>query len=209
MPPNFKKLLEEIAKEKAPGPVPTFSVLHILKTLELIAERPIGRTKLAMKLKIGQGAARTIINRLKEADLISTSKMGCTLTEKGWKLWNEYKEIFQKKMEIERCKLVDATYNFMMLAKNCGHKIKSGMEQRDAAVRAGAKGAVTIVFKDGRLTIPSVNMDFARDFPKVADQIIKSLQPEENDVIVISGADASDLAEYSAAAAAWTLIDDC
>ncbi|MCS7124104.1 MAG: DUF4443 domain-containing protein [Candidatus Bathyarchaeota archaeon] len=209
MPHKFKKLLEKIAKEKAPGPAPTFSVLHILKTLELTAEKAIGRTKLAEKLGIGQGATRTIINHLKAANLISSSRKGCTLTEKGWEIWNEYKKTFQKKVEIEKCELFGTKYNFAVLAKNCGHKIKSGMEQRDAAVKVGARGAVTILFKNGHLTIPSVSTDFENAFPETTEQIIKALQPEENDVIVISGADTLDAAEYGAAAAALTLLDDC
>ena len=207
--PRIKRLLERVSKEKAPGPAPTFSVLHVLKTLELIAERPIGRTKLAEELRIGQGATRTIINRLKAAGLISTSKIGCILTERGRKVLEEYKKTFLKKAEIKDFKLVDAKYNFAVLAKNCGHKIRSGMEQRDSAVKVGAKGTVTLVYKDGRLMVPSVDVDFVSDFPKTAEYIIRVFQPKENDVIIISGADSTDLAEYGAAAAAWTLFDDC
>ncbi|MEM1589577.1 MAG: DUF4443 domain-containing protein, partial [Candidatus Bathyarchaeia archaeon] len=149
------------------------------------------------------------INRLKAAGLISTSKTGCVLTEKGRKLWQEYKKTFSKKAEIENYKFVNAKCNFAVLVKNCGHRIGSGIEQRDAAVKAGAKGAVTIVFKNGQLRVPSVSMDLASDFPKTAEHIVKVFQPEENDVIVIGGADTMDLAEYGAAAAAWTLLDDC
>lgn len=209
MPHTFKKLLENIAKERAPGPAATFSVLHLLKTLELASERVIGRTRLAEELKIGQGVTRTIINRLKKAGLISTSKTGCTLTEKGRRLWREYKKIFQKKMEIKEFELVNARHNFAILAKNCGHKIKSGIEQRDAAVKAGAKGAVTIILKNGQLTIPSVNITMASNFPKTAEYIIRHFRPEENDVIIIGNADTYDLAVYGAEAAAWTLLDDC
>lgn len=210
MPYNkVKKSLEKIAGEKAPGPAPTFSVLHLLRVIELVAEKPIGRTKLAEELNIGQGAARTIVNRLREAGLLSTSKMGCTLTTKGLRLWRDYGKIFQKKIEILASELTNAKHNFAVLAKNCGHKIKSGIEQRDAAVKIGAKGAITIVFRNGRLVIPSVSDDFARDFPDTAEQIIKLLQPEENDAVVISGADTLDLAEYGIAAAAWALLDDC
>lgn len=205
---KFKQLLERIAREKAPGPSPTFSVLHVLHALELIAEREIGRGKLADKLKVGEGAARTIINRLKETGLISTSKVGCALTDKGLRLWNEYRLIFKKKVEIGKNELTLANYNFAILAKNCGHKIKSGMEQRDAALMAGAKGATTVLYKDGCLIIPAVSDDAVRDFPEASNQIIESLQPEENDVIVIGSADGLEKAEYGALAAAWTLIDN-
>lgn len=206
---KFKQLLEKIAKEKAPGPAPTFSVLHLLHAIELAAEKPIGRIKLAEELKIGEGVARTIIDRLKEAGLVSTSKTGCNLTMKGQKLWDEYRKIIQKKVEIGRCELIKAKHNFAVLAKNCGHKISTGMEQRDAAVKIGAKGAVTIIFKDGRLMIPAVCEDFSRDYPSAAKQIAMLLQPEENDVIVICGADTLELAKYGTTAAVWTLLNDC
>lgn len=206
---KIKQFLERIAKEKAPGPAPTFSVLHILRVIELVAEKPIGRTKLAAELNMGQGATRTIINRLREAGLLATSKMGCKLTPKGLRVWKEYKKVFQKKSEIGKSELTNAKYNFAVLAKNCGHKIRSGIEQRDAAVRIGAKGAITVIFRNGRLIIPSVSDDFARDFPSTAEKIVKLLQPEENDVVLISGADTLDLAEQGIAAATWTLLDDC
>ena len=206
---KVKQFLEKTAREKAPGPAPTFSVLHILRAMELVAEKPIGRTKLAAELNVGQGATRTIINRLREAGLLSTSKTGCKLTTKGLKLWREYKKVFQKKIEIKESELTHAKYNFAVLAKNCGHKIRSGIEQRDAAVRIGAKGAITVIVRDGRLIIPSVSDDFTRDFPTTAEKIVKFLQPEENDVVVISGADTLDLAEQGIAAATWTLLDDC
>ncbi|MGB9684159.1 MAG: DUF4443 domain-containing protein [Candidatus Bathyarchaeales archaeon] len=206
---KVKQFLEKTAREKAPGPAPTFSVLHILRAMELVAEKPIGRTKLAVELNVGQGAARTIINRLREAGLLSTSKMGCKLTTKGLRLWEEYKKVFQKKIDIGENELTHAKHNFAVLAKNCGHKIRSGIEQRDAAVKIGAKGAITIIFREGHLIIPSVSDNFARDFPVTAEKIVKLLQPEENDVVVISGADTLDLAEHGIAAATWTLLDDC
>lgn len=209
MSPRFKQLLEKIAKEKAPGPATTFSALHLLRAVELVAEKPVGRAKLSEELKVGEGVARTIITRLREAGLISTSKAGCGLTVKGRKLWGEYRKVVSKNVEIRECKLMNAKYNFAVLIKNCGHKVKTGIEQRDAAIKTGAKGAITIIFKDGRFIIPTVSEDFLKDYPDVAEQIVKLIQPEENDVIIIGGADTSDAAVYGTLAAAWTLVDDC
>ncbi|MEM2103631.1 MAG: DUF4443 domain-containing protein [Candidatus Bathyarchaeia archaeon] len=209
MPHKLKQFLDKIAGEKAPGPAPTFSVLHILRALEIAAEKCVGRGKLAVELGVGHGAVRTIISRLREAGLVTTSKTGCSITAKGLKFWSEYKKIFPKKVEIEADKLTTARYNFAVLAKDCGGKVKSGMDQRDAAVKTGAKGAVTILFRNGRLVIPSVTEDFAKDFPETAEQILKLLKPEENDVVVISGADTLKLAGYATTAATLTFLDDC
>jgi len=204
----FKQLLERIASEKAPGPSPTFSVFHMLLAIEFTAEKPIGRSKLAENLGIGEGAVRTIINRLREAGLVATSKAGCTLTNKGLKLWKEYTPIF-KKVKIGKSELAFANYNFAILIKNHRHKVKSGMEQRDAAIMAGAKSATTIVLKKGNLIIPSVSRNVAKDFPKASNQIVQLLKPEENDVIIIGSADNLGKAEYGMLAAAWTLLNDC
>ncbi|MEM2117591.1 MAG: DUF4443 domain-containing protein [Candidatus Bathyarchaeia archaeon] len=208
MPHMFKQVLEKLSSEKAPGPSPTFSALHLLHAIELISEKTIGRGKLAEKLNVGEGTIRTIIERLKNADLIATSRTGCSLTSKGMKLWKEYADTV-KKVEIEKNELTLADYNFAILVKNHGNKVKSGIEQRDAAVRTGAKGATTILFKKGCLIIPSASENVAKDFPKAANQIFKLLKPEENDVIIIGSADNLADAEYGTLAAMWTLISDC
>ena len=209
MPYLFKQLLEKITTEKAPGPSPTFSIFHMLRAIELMAEKTIGRSKLAENLNVGEGAVRTIIGRLKDAGLVATSKTGCSLTNKGLRLWKEYKLIFKKKVEIIKSELAFANYNFAILIKNRGHKVKSGVEQRDAAVMAGAKGATTIVLKEGCLILPSVSGNVTKDFPKAANQIVQLLEPEENDVIIIGSADNLGKAEYGTLAAAWTLLNDC
>lgn len=209
MPLSFKQILEKIASEKAPGPSPTFSLFHVLRAIELISEKPTGRNKLAKNLNVGEGAVRTIIDRLKEANLITVSKAGCALTKNGLRLWREYKSVFEKKVEVGKNELTLADYNFAVLVKDCGLKVKSGVEQRDAAVMAGAKGATTIILRKGRLVIPSVSDNVAEDFPKAANQIIQLLQPKENDVVIIASSNTLEKAEYSTLAAAWTLLNDC
>ncbi len=208
MPSSFKQILQEVTSEKAPGPSPAFSVFHVLRAIELLAEKTIGRSRLAEELKVGEGTMRTIISRLKDAGLIRTSKLGCILTGEGLKLWGEYKKVFRKKIKIGENELTLADYNFAILVKNYGNKVESGIKQRDAAVMVGANGATTIILKEGHLIIPSVSDDVAQDFPKAADQIVRLFQPEENDVIVIVSGYSSEKAEYGALAAAWTLVNN-
>ena len=204
----FKQFIEGVAGEKAPGPSTTFSVAHIFYAVELVAEKPIGRNKLAEKLSVGDGAIRTIINHLKDAELIETSKAGCTLTAKGVDVWKKFREFFPERGEIERTELTNSEHNYGFLVKNSGHKVKSGIEQRDAAIVAGAKRAVVIVSRGGHLSIESVSKDIAKDFPTATKQILKVIQPEDNDVIVITGADVLQKAKHAAFAASWALINN-
>jgi len=205
----LKKFLESLLEEKAPGPYPSFSVYHLIKGLELVAKTgQVGRGKLAEELKIGEGATRTLIERLKSAHLISVSKKGCSLTEKGKKIWNEFESIFPQKNNLEKNELALADCNVAVQIRGGGDRVRTGVEQRDAAVIAGAKGAATLVFKGKKLVMPNVSEDVSQDFPIVFRQVKALLRLKENDAIVIGSADTWSRAEYGALAAAWTLIEN-
>ena len=45
-----------------------------------------------------------------------------------------------------------------------------------------------------------------KDYPKAASQILKELTPEDNDAIIIAGADSALRAKRGAFAASWSLI---
>jgi predicted transcriptional regulator len=206
MPSQFKNFIESLARPKGPGPSTTFSMFHIFYALELMAEKPIGRNKVAEKLNVGEGAIRTIISRLKNAGLIVTSKEGCILTDKGLSVWKNFAEVFPKRTEVEKTSLTTSEYNYAFLVKNKGHKVKSGIDQRDAAIMGGARRALVIVSKNGHLTIESVSNNIEKDFPEAAKKILKGLKPEDNDVIIIAGADNPVRARRGAFAASWVLI---
>jgi predicted transcriptional regulator len=203
---QFKRFIEGLASPKGPGPSTTFSMFHIFYALELMSKKPIGRNKLAEKLNVGEGAIRTIISRLKDSGLIVTSKEGCTLTDKGMKIWKNFETVFPKRVEIGKTALTTSEYNYAFLVKNKGHKVKSGIDQRDAAIMGGARRALVIVFKKGHLMIESVSNSVEKEFPEAANRILKDLDPEENDVIIIAGADKLRRAKRGAFAASWVLI---
>lgn len=205
---SFKRLIESLASPKGPGPSTTFSVFHIFYALELIAKKPIGRNKLAKKMKVGEGAVRTIISRLRDSGLIATSKEGCVLTEKGISVWQNFESVFPKRVEIKKTALTTSDYSYSFLVKDKGNKVKSGIDQRDAAIMGGARRAIVIVFKSGRLIIDSVSDSVKKDFPEAADIILEKLNPEENDVIIIAGANSPFKAKRGAFAASWVLISN-
>ena len=203
---SLKKFIQEIAGKKAPGPSTTFTVFHIFYALELMSQKPLGRNKLAKKLNVGDGAVRTIISRLRNAGLIETSKEGCSLANKGLEIWRQFEQVFPKRLEIPKSELNESEFNFAFLVKNSGQKVRSGIDQRDAAIIAGARKALVIVFKNGHLRIESVSDCIEKDYPKAASQILKELTPEDNDAIIVAGADSALRAKRGAFAASWSLI---
>jgi predicted transcriptional regulator len=203
---SLKKFMQQTAGKKAPGPSTTFTIFHVFYALELLAQKPLGRNKLAEKLNVGDGAVRTIISRLREAGLIETSKEGCTLTKKGLDIWQQFEEIFPKRIEIPKSELAQSEFNFAFLVKNSGQKVGSGIDQRDAAIIAGARKALVIVSKNGHLCIESVSNCIEQQYPKAASLILKEFVPQNNDVIIIAGADSTLRAKRGAFAASWSLI---
>lgn len=207
MPGVIKDYLTDLSAPKAPGPQPSFTVFDLLMVIWLIAEKgPIGRGKLSEELDIGGGAIRTLIKRLKESGVIDTSSLGCSLTEKGSKVWDEIGQLIPQKVRLPENDLTFAVYNVAVLVKGRGDRVKDGLEQRDATIAVGAKGATTLVYRDKKLIVPQVSEDLAKDFPMAFEQIARQMRVRENDVVVIGSADALKKAEYGALAAAWTLI---
>ncbi len=184
-------------------------MFHIFFALELMAQKPIGRNKLAEKMSVGEGAIRTIISRLREANLITTAKEGCLLTQKGLETWHNFEELFPQRAEIEQNELTHSPFNYAFLVKNCGHKVGSGIEQRDAAIMGGAKRAIAIVSKKGHLVIDSVSNSVEKEFATASAKILANLKPADNDVIIVAGADSAGRAKRGAFAAAWVLIGEC
>ncbi|MBS7634366.1 hypothetical protein KEJ34_02550 [Candidatus Bathyarchaeota archaeon] len=204
----IKNFLSNLASERAPGPRPSFTVLDVLRFLRiLVSSGTIGRGKISKSLSLGEGATRTILKRLVEANLVAKSRNGCSLTSKGRRLWESIESVMPRIVEIGGNELTLAPFNVAVLVRGRVGKVGSGLEQRDAAVMAGAKGAVTIVFKNGRLTIPSVSVNLERDYPAAFRDIMRLMKLEEDDVIIISSADTLRNAEYGALAAAWSIID--
>ena len=203
---SLKKFLTQIAGKKAPGPSTTFTIFHVFYSLELLSQTSLGRNKLAEKLNVGDGAVRTIISRLRDAGLIEISKEGCRLTEKGLETWRQIEEVFPKRIVIPRFELAPSEFNFAFLVKKSGQKVKSGIDQRDAAIIAGARKALVIVFKDGHLRIESVSDCLEKQYPKAASMIFKELMPEDDDVIIVAGAETALKAKRGAFAASWSLV---
>jgi DNA-binding MarR family transcriptional regulator len=201
----LKGFITGLAEIKSSGQSLSFSVFHLFYALELMSEKTVGRNKLAEQLNVGEGAVRTIVSRLVGASLMTTSKAGCTLTVEGLHVWREFEEVFPRRVEFLRTELTPSEFNYAFLVKGSGSKVGSGIEQRDAAIVAGAVRALVIVFRSGRLLIESVSDDIGEAFPKAASQILRDLEPQDDDVIVIAGGDTALKAMHGAFAASWSL----
>jgi len=203
----IKEFIDGLLQSEAPGPAISFSVFDLVKAIELISKKgPIGRGKLSEEMGLGGGAIRTLLRRLINSDLITTSGHGCALTDKGKDLWEKISLIVPKKMILEKNELVLSRINVAVLVKQGVESVINGIFQRDAAVRAGAEGATTIIYTNGKMAIPMVSSDLSENFPELYGQLIQALKPKDGDIIIIGSGKDRKSAEYGAMAAAWTII---
>ena len=215
--PSIRTILNKFIENKAPGPKSNIYVFHLEQALRLIAKgdvdrknKPIGRQKLADSLGLGGGSIRSLLKMLKKEGLIKTSKSGNEISNKGENYLKKLRKIIPNaEIEIKTAKdLTNSARNFALLIKNCSEKIDTGMAQRDAAMKIGATGAITIVYKDGKYSIPQIKgfNDLQKEYPKFVKELEGKLQIMENDIIIIGTADNSIQAKAGVWAASYSLI---
>jgi hypothetical protein len=105
-------------------------------------------------------------------------------------------------IKIPKNPLTVGAYNVCFLVRKAANVVGYGLEQRDAAVKAGALGATTLIYKQNILTMPGVEENCFKNYPKIRDMLISALQPKENDVIIIGTANNQETAKIGAKAAA-------
>ncbi|MFX1450153.1 MAG: DUF4443 domain-containing protein, partial [Promethearchaeota archaeon] len=194
---SIRTILNDFIENKAPGPKSNIFVFHLEQALRLIAEgdidrqnKPIGRQKLANILGLGGGSIRSLLKLLKREGLIKTSKIGNEISNKGSNYFKKLKKLIPfTEIEIKSAKfLTNSEINFALLIKNSLEKIDTGMAQRDAAMKIGAIGAITIIFKNRKYSIPQIESfnDIQKQYPEFINELESKLQIEENDVIIIA-----------------------
>ncbi len=197
------KVIADAASKIAPGRAPYFMEAHVVKALSIIDNQgPVGRSKLAKTLGLGEGSIRTLIRHLEKEGLTEISREGILLTSSGQSLVSSMMSNLSKSIEIPRGSLTVGAFNMAILVRGAAGVVRTGLEQRDAAMMVGALGATTLIFSGGKMTMPSVNEDVFRDAPRIRGTLISQLKPQENDVIVIGSAPNRLTAEFGAIAAA-------
>ncbi|MFH1788898.1 MAG: DUF4443 domain-containing protein [Candidatus Altiarchaeota archaeon] len=187
------------------GAQPSYKTEHILRTLILLEEGRIGRKKLVKKLGVGEGSVRTILKKLKKEQMITSVKQGHTLSDKGLKMLEKLLEEFTKPHALESFDLACGSTKAMAIVHNASAKVKKGLDERDIAVKAGADGAVILVYKDGKIQFPAG--DAGLEELSETRSKIEELDLREGDVVVISFAGDEIKAEDGVLAVITNLVD--
>ena len=96
------------------------------------------------------------------------------------------------------------------MLKYLSFAVKSGIEQRDAAVKMGAIGATTFLFRAGKFVMPmdSSEQDSLENEPRIRRLLTEKLNPEDDDVIIGSSNENARMAELGAKNAALVTLEN-
>ena len=189
---TYVKTLQEISSRYAPSRILSYDMAHIFKTLQLMHDKGhISREMLCKELNLGEGSIKTLVKHLKMQGMIHTSNSGTKLSDKGLDLFSRLHASIPKECAIPKCSVALGKYNYGVLLKHLAYAIKSGIEQRDAAVKMGGLGATTLLYINRKFVIPLTGYDSLRNEIRIYKLLVKSLIPENGDVIII-GSDELD-----------------
>ena len=201
------QVIERVAGKIAPGRAPSASEAQVVKALEIIgAHEPVGRIRLSKALGLGEGATRTLLRHLKKEGLIEGSRRGITLSKHGEKLFSSLRSKISEGIEIPNGSLTVGPFNVAVLVRDVAHQVKRGIEQRDAAIKAGALGATTLVFSGNQLIMPFSEEAVFENISSIHSMLISELGPKESDVIIVGSGKDKTSAEIGAKMAALELL---
>jgi hypothetical protein len=201
-------MLERVASRYAPSRALSFDLVHVFAALQRIGNKGItSRNALCSGLVLGEGTVKTLVKHLKKQGLIETSNRGTKMTAKGKSVYEGLLSAIPAEMSLPRCAVALSRFNYAVLVREFGFAVGLGIEQRDAAIKMGATGATTLLFKDNKFVMPASSNDSLKKEREVRRMLVEKLNPRDGDVIIIGSADSNQkTAELGAKNAALLTI---
>jgi len=163
--------------------------LHdVIAVMLYIREKgPVGRYSICKALGMREGVVRGLLMRLHKQGLLDVLKAGVLLSKMGKKVLNEILTNLSI-IQITEVDLSHFTGSPTNLAAHIRPPIvrsRSCIEERDLAVRFGAKGAVILVYSDNKLKVPAVYDDLSKYDPNTSQYIFTKFKLSNGDHIII------------------------
>ncbi len=184
------------------GPRRKFGAFHIYKAVsEVAVSGRTGRARISEALGIGEGSVRTLLDRLEDLSLIKRSNAGIVLTQKGKSLFERLPFTIKR---MRQCALLPGPFSSIAVVRRASDMVTTGIAQRDAAIKNGGDGAITMIVRGGKLLLPPDLS--AVDDSTVNDAAFSDMRVLDGDAVIISSARTPILSEQATFFAAATLF---
>jgi hypothetical protein len=189
------------------GPPTQFHSWHLLAAFYLFCQSttPIGRYQLGADLGLGGGSVRSLVRFLRTQGLIiPISRQGHQLSPKGKQYCEDLHNILIKLEDLPESSYTIDVYNFGVHLRRLAQNVTDGVQQRDAAIQAGASGATTFIQDPNPETLI-----MAKDHRVQKSDLIGVLEPfniQVGDVLIIGSGPSRISAQLGAFSATLTLL---
>ncbi len=172
---------------------PSYKTPHIVYTIMLIGRenQGIGRYRIMNEVGIGEGSIKTLLNKLKEMNIIvveNQKQRGHILTKKGNTIYKFLIDLIKFPHFIDNLNnqyVVGEYASFTLINHlNLNKKLEIGIKQRDEAIKIGGSGATCLIFNGKCLVFPGKEnkLEYTIDIDKFK---LNSIQ--KDDMIIIGG----------------------
>lgn len=191
----------KIMEENRFGPVRGFTDAHIYWTMYNLYEGYAhSRKGLAALTGLTEGRIKSILNMLKEKEMITTTIKGITVTDRG----QEFIEgIPIRPADTHR----DGNGDFVagVIVSGVSSNVSDGTDVRDDGIRAGAdKCALALIRNGAAVLIPP--WDLCDDFLYTVSEMVSRAELVSDDVLIMCSSGNVHIALNSATALAMNLI---
>ncbi len=186
------KTLEDISSRHAPSRILSFNPAHVFKTLQLIGnEKTVSRNLLSKELGLGEGSIKTLIKHLKMEHMIITTTNGTRMSDKGKAFFTKISMHIGSETSVPQCSISIGRFNHAVLLRQMKTEISSGIEQRDIAIKMGAKGATTLKYENEKFFTVNTDYDALQNEPLIIKLLVNKLNPHKGDIVIIGSDDSS------------------
>ncbi len=171
--------------------------------LEMVSKNHgMSRRELSRSLGLGEGSVRTLVEKLKESDLLCVKQTGITIRPQGSEI---LRSLGMRTVEISVGEYVMGEHQFGTIVNDSSEKVFNGIDQRNIVIRTGGEGCTTWVNRDGR-TIMLPDWDVDIHDPSLSKTIRDNAKMGDGDVLIVAGGDTERIAMISAVTAALDLV---
>lgn len=177
------------------GNISNYTKIDILRCFLAISEG-VSRIELVSALELGEGTIRTLLNILKNKNLIQSTRQGHSLTKKGIQIKKEmlHSISIPKKIKFS----LYPRYKKIAIRIHSISTERITIEKRDEAVKNGADGCLIFSYLKGlHLLIFKLDLNFT--------ELENQLEMSDKDVLVVTFAKSNKWAEISCLAVALSI----
>lgn len=163
----------------------TANATVLYQLLYELRDGAMGRRTLVERTGITEMTTRTHLNKLRDAGWVKMEKAGTSLTQSAKRALAAYFDTVSAVHELAISDLTLYRANMGALLRGCAESFGKSLILRDAAVRAGAAGAVFLIRSDEGWMFSEEDVLLCKQYAAEAEELDRRFDSREGDLLAI------------------------